>query len=109
MGQEEADEEAGHEGDDMDGDEYDDGFEYETSEVRQERAAPVQTGSLSGSSLLFQPISAAVQSRFAPKSSATSSASVVPTAAPNVPVPTSQTQQQYPMLPLGMSAPAYWA
>lgn len=103
----------GQEEDDMDDemydDEYDDEYENEAPELRQERAVPVQAGSLSGSSLLFQPISAAVQSRFAPKPSATLTAPAAPTAAPNVPAPTSQTQQQYPMLPLGMSAPAYWA
>ncbi|KZV69751.1 hypothetical protein PENSPDRAFT_686136 [Peniophora sp. CONT] len=109
MGQEEDEEDEVDEDDEMYDEEYDDEYENEAPEVRQERAAPIQTGSLSGSSLLFQPISAAVQSRFAPKSSATSSAPAAPTAAPNVQAPTSHTQQQYPMLPLGMSAPAYWA
>ena len=88
-------------------DEYDEDYENEAPMARRE-VAPIQTGSLSGSSLLFQPISAAVQSRFAPKSTATSSAPAAPTAAPNVQPPTS-VQTQYPMLPLGMSAPAYWA
>ncbi|VDB91583.1 unnamed protein product [Peniophora sp. CBMAI 1063] len=102
VGQEQAEEEEEEMYDDED-EEYDDEYERDAPEVRQER--PV----LDSSSLLFQPISAAVQSRFAPKSSVTSSAPAAPTAAPNVPAPTSQPQQQYPMLPLGISAPAYWA